>query len=481
MPNPFLDATAQAELVRNGDASPGELVEHAIGRIEELNPELNAVTIKTYDKARAEAEVAEGPFRGVPYVIKDHVLVTAGDLHAQAVKGLKEAGLRIGHDSDFITRMRVAGFVLVGKTNLPELAMAPTTEPLANGPTRNPWDTARSPGGSSGGSAAAVASGMVALAEGTDGGGSIRMPAGHCGVIGLKPTRGRISTAPDIPASDGVSGMGTEGILARTVRDVAAMLDIVSGHRPGDAYGPGAPSRPFGEEVAVPPGRLRIGILDQDATGNATVDPECVAGVRAAADLLAGLGHDVVDEFPAQLRTGTWPEQFLACIPLIVARELDRLSALIGRPITAQDVEPGTWAMTQAAGQVTASQYIAGVDAMRAFSAGLERWWEDEGFDLLLTPTLPTPPPLLGAGAHPDESFHESAAALTPETFTVPYNVSGQPGISLPLHWTPDGLPVGVQLVAGWGREDVLLRVAAQLEAAAPWIDRRPPVAAKTA
>jgi Asp-tRNA(Asn)/Glu-tRNA(Gln) amidotransferase A subunit family amidase len=480
MSDPFLDATAQAELIRSGEISSAELVDAAITRIEGLNPELNAVVIALFDKARAEVRATPtGPFAGVPYVIKDHVLVTDGDPHAQSVAALKAANVRGTYDSYYVQRMRAAGFVLVGKTNMPELALGPTTEPVAWGPARNPWDTSRSTGGSSGGSAAAVAAGMVPVAEGTDGGGSIRMPASHCGVIGLKPTRGRVSAGPDIPASDGVSGMGTEGCIGRSVRDIAAMLDIVSGHRPGDAYNAPRPQRPFVDEVGAAPGRLRIGVLDHDATGVAQVDPHCVAAARAAADLLSNLGHDVVDGFPARLRAGTWPEAFLASIPMLIARELERLGGLLGRPITQADVERGTWTLAQGASQVTAAQHAAGIDSLRLYAADVERWWEDDGWDLLLTPTMPTPPPPIGAMQQPDEGFTETAEGLAPETFTVPYNVSGQPAISLPLHWTPDGLPVGVQLVAGWGREHLLLRVASQLETVAPWRDRHPPVAAQ--
>ena len=464
--DPFLDATAQAELVRSGDATPTDLVEAAIGRIETLDPELNAVIVPRFETARAEARAAptDAPFRGVPYVIKDHALVTDGDLHAQGVAGLKEAGLRGDRDSWFVERMRAAGFVLVGKTNLPELALGPATEPRAFGPTRNPWDTSRSAGGSSGGSAAAVAAGFVPVAEGTDGGGSIRMPAGHCGVIGLKPTRGRISAGPGVTASDGAAGLGTEGLLARSVRDVAALLDIVSGRGPGDAYSAPCPRRPFADEVGADAGRMRIGVLARDPTGRASIDPACVAATRAAADLLSDAGHDVADAFPARLSGGPWPPEFLACIPTIVRREVARLGGLLGRPLTEQDVEPDTWALVLTP-PITGAEYAAGVDSLRAYAAEIESWWE-RGWDLLLTPTTPTPPPPLGG----------AGGAPAPEAFTAPYNVSGQPAITVPLQRTANGLPVGVQLVAAWGREDVLVRVAGQLEAAAPWASRRPPL-----
>ena len=392
MSDAFLDATDQARSVRRGEVSPSELVEEAVARIELLNPELNAITVTRFDKARAEARSApDAPFRGVPYVIKDHVLVTEGDLHTQGVAGLRRAGLRINHDSYFIQRMRAAGFVLIAKTNMPELALGATTESLAWGPTRDPWDPMRSTGGSSGGSAAAVASGMVSVAEGTDGAGSVRMPASHCGVIGLKPTRGRISPGPDIPASDGVSGMGTEGIIARTVRDVAALLDVVSGHRSGDAYDAPPPRGPFIDEVGADVKPLRIGVLDQDPAGAAIVDPVCASAVRSTANVLADLGHDVADGFPARLRAGVWPAEFLACVPMLVKREVDRLGELIGRPLTEADVEPATWAMIASPSQPTAAEYAAAIDSLRGFAAAVESWWLDDGWDLLLTPTIRRP------------------------------------------------------------------------------------------
>jgi Asp-tRNA(Asn)/Glu-tRNA(Gln) amidotransferase A subunit family amidase len=461
----FLDATAQAALVRSGEVSPAELVEQAISRIEKLNPELNAVVIPLFEKARAEAQAApDGPFQGVPYLLKDLALTSKGDPTCNSIAGVKASGYRADHDSFYVERMRDAGFVLIGKTNLDEMGMGTSTEPVAWGPTRNPWDTSRSSGGSSGGSAAAVAAGMVAVAHATDAVGSIRMPASHCGVVGLKGSRGRVSAGPEV-FCDNLSGMAEQMCVALTVRDVSAVLDIVSGHRPGDAYCAPPPVRPFAREVGADPGRLRIGVLTADPTGRATVDPDCEAGARTVADVLADLGHDVADGFPPALAEGGFPEPFGLAMSVVARRGLELWGERIGRPLTEDDVEPGTWAAAQHGSTVTGTQYAEGVDSLRVRGREIERWWEDDGWELLLTPTMPMKPPLLG---HP--------ADVDPSTFTSPFNVSGQPAVSLPLHADADGLPIGVQLVAAYGREDLLLRVASQLELAMPWADRRPPL-----
>jgi Asp-tRNA(Asn)/Glu-tRNA(Gln) amidotransferase A subunit family amidase len=459
-----MDATAQAALVRGGELSSEELVEQAISHIERLNPELNAVVIPLFDKARAEARSApDGPFRGVPFLLKDLALVSKGDPTCQGIAGVSAAGYRADHDSYFVQRMRAAGFVLVGKTNLDELGMSTSTAPALWGPARNPWDTARSPSGSSGGSAVAVAAGLVAVADATDAGGSIRTPASHCGVVGLKPSRGRVSVGPDV-FCDGLAGVAGEMCLARSLRDAAAVLDIVSGRRPGDAYGAPAPARPFLAEVGADAGRLRIGVLSDDPTGHSPVDPECVAAARAVADTLADLGHDVADNYPAALADSP-REEFGMTMAVVARRALDVWGDRLGRPLTEADVEPATWAAAAYGISLTGAQYAAGVDRLRASARAIERWWEEDGWDLLLTPTMPMRPPRI-----------DTPVGGNPMTFTVPFNVSGQPAVSLPLHTDPDGLPIGVQLVAAYGREDVLLRVASQLEAAMPWEHRRPAV-----
>jgi Asp-tRNA(Asn)/Glu-tRNA(Gln) amidotransferase A subunit family amidase len=460
-----LDATAQAALVRDGEISPHELVEQAIAGIETLNPGLNAVVMPLFEKARAEARTAPaGPFRGVPYLLKDLALVSRGDPTCQSIAGVKASGYRADHDSFFVERMREAGFILVGKTNLDELGMGMSTDPAAWGPTRNPWDTSRSPGGSSGGSAAAVAAGMVAVADATDASGSIRVPASHCGLVGLKGSRGRVSVGPDA-FSDTLLGIASEMCVARSVRDVAAVLDVVSGHRPGDPYSAPPPRRPFAAEIGADAGRLRIGVLTADPTGRSTVDRDRTAAARSAADTLAELGHDVKDGFPHALVEGGFPASFMSTMAVVTARALELWGARLGRSLTDEDVEPATWAAAEHGSTVSGMAYADGVDALRLHAREIESWWEEGGGDLLLTPTTPAKPAQLG---QPDEG--------DPMAFTAPFNVSGQPAVSLPLGEGSDGLPIGVQLVAGFGREDVLLRVASQLEIATPWADRRPPL-----
>jgi Asp-tRNA(Asn)/Glu-tRNA(Gln) amidotransferase A subunit family amidase len=465
VPDPLLlDATGQAALVRSGEITPAELVDEAISCIERLNPELNAVVIPLFDKARTEANTTpDGPFRGVPYLLKDLALVSKGDPTCHSIAGVKASGYRADHDSFYVERMRRAGFVLLGKTNLDELGMGASTGPVAWGQTRNPWDTSRSPGGSSGGSAAAVAAGIVAVADATDAAGSIRAPASHCGVAGFKASRGRVSVGPDVFA-DNLLGIAAELCVARTVRDVAGVLDVVSGHRPGDPYCAPPPRRPFVAEVSTDPGRLRIGVLTTDPTGRTTIDSACAAGTRAVADALADLGHDVEDSHPAALSDGGFPEPFMSAMAVVTTRSLDLWSQRLGRPLTEDDVEPRTWAASQFGSTVTGTQYADGVDSLRAHGRDIEQWWED-GWDLLLTPTMPTAPPLLGHSGDVD-----------PFTFTAAFNASGQPAVSLPLQSDDGGLPIGIQVVAAYGREDVLLRVASQLESAMPWADRRPPL-----
>ena len=479
MPQPFLDATALAQMVRSGDASPTELVDDAIDRIDKLNPELNAVIRPRFDQARREAAAAlpDGPFRGVPIVLKDLMCNLAGEEIHEGMRVLKEARYVAPEDQELARRLRAAGFVVVGRTNTPELGIVPTTEPLAYGPTRNPWDTARSTGGSSGGSAAAVASGMVPLGHAGDGGGSIRIPASECGLVGLKPSRARVPSGPEW--GDLFGGLVCELAVTRTVRDTAAVLDALSGPAPGDPYAAPTPLRPFIDEVGADPGRLRIGL--QVAAFGATVDthPDCVRAAEAAGSLLEALGHAVEPAHVDALDAPEFVEAFLLVWSAGIGYDVDHYwSGKLGRPIQQDEVEPLTWALVEAARGANASDFLDARHKLQTVSRRVAQWYEG-GFDLLLTPTLAEPPPLLGEfDSPPDNPIHGllRAAALVP--FTPPFNVSGQPAISLPLHWNDDGLPIGVQLVAPYGREDVLLRVAAQLEQAAPWAHRRPVVSA---
>jgi amidase len=474
-----MDATAQAELVRNGEASPVELVEGAITRIEALNPELNAVIHELFDEARAEAagELADGPFRGVPFVLKDLGATLAGQPYHMGCKALKEAGVRAPIDTTLAQRFRAAGFVVVGKTNTPELGILPTTEPDAYGPSRNPWDTGLSTGGSSGGSGAAVASGMVPVAHANDGGGSIRIPASVNGLFGLKPTRQRTSEGPMM--GDLMSGMTVELVVSRSVRDSAAILDAVHGPAPGDPYVAPPPARPYVDELTDEPRELRIGLVEHPPVPGLESDPECVAAVRGAAELLESLGHRVEEASPvdpAGAEGLDLEDTFLTRWAAGQAVALEELGASIGREIGPADVEPLTWALAEIGRERTSGRYLRDVAIHQAVSRKIAAWHES-GFDLLLTPTMAEPPVPLGTfDDSGDDPMRAYRRALPQGGFTALFNATGQPAVSLPLHWTADGLPVGVQLVAAFGREDVLIGVSAQVERARPWADRRPGV-----
>jgi amidase len=469
-----LDATAQAELVRRGDATPRELVDAAIARIERVNPTLNAVITTRFDQARLEAAAApNGPFRGVPFLLKDLICHSAGDPYHAGMRLLKSLRWIERDDTALAARFRAAGFVCLGKTNVPELGPLPTTEPLAYGPTRNPWNTGHTPGGSSGGSAAAVASGMVPVAHANDGGGSIRIPASMCGLVGLKPSRGRTSLGPDLGES--WAGMAIEHVVARSVRDTAAILDVVSGYEPGDPYVAPPPARPYAAEVGAAPGKLRIGLRTQ-APGGHTLHPDCLAAVTETARLLASLGHTVDDASPAALDDPDAGAAALTVITTGTARDLAYWEQRTGRTIRPEDVEPMIWTVAEIGRRHSGVAYLRAVEYLHAHTRRVARWWAD-GFDLLLTPTLPEPPPPLGQfAATPDDPLQGFTRAGVFVSFTLPFNVTGQPAVSVPMHWTADGLPVGVQLVGAYGREDVLVRVAAQLEEERPWAGRKPGV-----
>ncbi len=465
-----LDATDQARLVASGEVTAGELVEAAIQRIETLNPELNAVIHPLFDKARqnvADDALPDGPFRGVPFLVKDAVCHTAGDPYHLGMRFLKERGHIAKDDTELARRFRAAGFVFVGKTNTPELAMSCTTEPLAYGATHNPWDLDRSPGGSSGGSAAAVAAGLVPVAHANDMGGSIRIPASHCGLVGLKPTRGRSTLAPHF--SEFWGPLTHEHVVTRSVRDCAAVLDAIAGPAPGDPYTAPPPIRPFAEEVGATLEPLRIGVLRESSIGE--VDPRCAAAVDETAQLLESLGHRVeAAQVPAlsRLEMGPW-------IQAGIARDLDRWSQRLGEKIGQGDVEPINWLMAEIGRRMSAADYVEQAENAFTWAREVTRPFGD-AFTLLLTPTSAIPPPKLGWCA-PGIEVSELLQRLSRSTlFTMPWNVTGQPAISLPLQFDDEGLPIGVQFIAPSGREDLLFRLAAQLEEAQPWRNYAPPL-----
>lgn len=468
----WMDATEQAALVRRGDVSAAELIEAAIERIESIDPLLNAVIIRWFDIARSAAsQLPDGPFRGVPFLLKDLWAHFAGQPLTNGCQGLKAALQISPTDTTLVARFRRAGLNIAGRTNSPEFGSLPTTEPIAWGATRNPWNLDHSPGGSSGGSAAAVAAGMVPFAHASDGGGSIRIPASCCGLVGLKTSQGRISLGPFRDESN----LGVELCVSRTVRDTAALLDAVRGPGVGDTVIAPAPQRPYIEELGLDPGRLRIGLLDTNPLGG-ELHSECRDAVVASAALLESLGHHVEHGFPEALANREFGRRFSALWSTNMGVSLKRIEDQLGRAVNHDEVEPVNRAQVEFARNVSAIDYALALAATVEFRRSIQQWWAD-GWDLLLTPTIAEPPALIGTFANNADAPMAPmirAAAYVP--FTPPFNSSGQPAINLPLHWNSAGLPTGVQLVAAYGREDVLLRVAAQVETATPWAHRHPPI-----
>jgi amidase len=467
-------ATELARLVKAGDVTAGELTEASLERIEALDPELNAFVHLDPDGALAAAGAIEAsderPFAGVPIAIKD----------TAAVAGMP---YRLGSDmfGDFVPpqdafvvrRLRDAGFVLVGKTSLPEFGILPVTEPRRFGPTRNPWDLERTPGGSSGGAAAAVAAGMVPLAHGSDGGGSIRIPAACCGLVGLKPSRGRISRGPE----QGDDLLVQDGVLTRTVADTAALLDVMAGYERGDASWAPPPPERFAATAAREPGRLRIGVTTVPAI-EAAIDPLCERAARDAAELLASLGHDVEEVDPP------WKgQELMRAFTLVfgtpVALGIWFGSQATGREPSAELVEPLSWTIWEGVRERDPLDYLLARTRLTAASRPIVSLWDD--YDAVLTPSLAQPPVRIGeidsCSDDPWEDFHRSGQ-FTP--YTALYNVTGQPAVSLPLFHGEDGLPLGVMLGGRPAGEGSLLSLAAQLEAALPWAERRPPQSAST-
>jgi amidase len=469
MSTPLPDATELAALVRSGQASPVELVDEAIARVKRLDPTLNAVIHERFEAARTEAAgpLPDGPFRGVPFLVKDLGCEMAGEPHTLGNRALRDADVRADRDSFLYESIRGAGLVTLGRTNTPELGGTITTEPEAFGPTRNPWNPDHSTGGSSGGSAAAVAAGMVPVAHASDGGGSIRVPASECGLVGLKPSRGRISQGPKV--GEGWAGATTDGVVSRSVRDTAAMLDVISGRRVGDPYTAAPPTRPFADEVGVDPGRLRVGLAASHP--GVQTDPECAAAVEQTGTLLEGLGHDVEIAQPEAFYDEEFQHHFVTIVAVATAVDFVNMGQAIGRPITEQDVEASNWVMASIGGSVSAADYIASVNWVHAWSRRMHAWWDD--FDVLVSPVIAVPPPPIGWLSDPEHGTERLTSILQ---FTPQFNVSGQPAVSLPMHWSADGLPIGVQFVGPIDDEALLIRLAAQLESAAPWGDRLPPI-----
>lgn len=458
------DALALAADIASGATTAAEVLEDAIARIEALDPQLNAMVATRFDAARAEVEAGlpDGPLRGVPIVIKALGTDVAGLPAADGSRLFADVVADV--DSTVVQRYKAAGMVVLGTTNVPEMGKTTTTESLLHGPCRNPWDTAHSTGGSSGGSAAAVSSGMVPVAHGTDGGGSIRIPAAMCGLVGLKPSRGRVPTWPHPDALS--SPLSYHHALTTTVRDSAALLDAVAGHRPGDAYGAPTPPRPFLDEVGADPGRLRVGML-RVAPGPFPTDPACTATVDRTAALLGELGHEV-----REVELGLDVMEVMSAVGAIMGAQLratvDARLAALGRELDDDDIEPWTKVILDNAMTHSAPDVARALQTAHRTGWRVAEQFGPDGVDLLMLPTLPTTTPELGYldVTDPETMWTRSSAF---SVCTSMFNLSGQPAISLPLGADDRGLPVGVQLVADYAREDLLLRLSGQLEVAAPW------------
>ena len=464
----LLDAVAQAELVRRREVAPIELVDAAIARIERLNPGLNAVVTKLYDEARrtARSNLPAGPFGGVPFLLKDSLASYAGARMTSGSLLLRDHITR--RDSELVTRLRRAGLIVLGKANCAEFGLLPTTEPQLFGPTRNPWDMRRTPGGSSGGSAVAVAAGLVPMAHGSDGGGSIRIPASCCGVFGLKPSRARNPVGAD--QGDVRNRLVVEHVLTRSVRDSAALLDATSGPDAGDARRVTPQERPFLQEVSTDPGRLRIAFSEKSPV---PVHRDCLRALHDAAALCRALGHEVTEtdlpidfQLAAQAFTTLWTA---GC-----AATLDGIARRNGKAVGVGDVEPLTWALYEMGRRASASDYQFAIMELQIMSRNIAQLFT--GFDILLSPVLTESPPLLGSfdapAGDPLEALRR-AWAFAPTTGIC--NFTGQPAMSVPLYWTAEGLPVGTHFAGRLGDEATLFRLAGQLERCRPWAARWPP------
>jgi amidase len=467
------DGLALGELVRRGEVSALELLETAIARAEAVNPGINAIVFRFYEQARDAAKrfkPKDEPFAGVPLLLKDILGDCVGvptRFGAAFVPPVPAAA-----DSFLVGRLKRAGFIPFAKTNAPEFGLPPFTEPKLYGPARNPWDLGRTPGGSSGGSAAAVAAGVVPVAHANDGGGSIRIPAACCGLVGLKPTRGRNSLGPLL--GDVMNGLVVEHVVSRSVRDSAAALDATQGYIAGDPYAAPAPSRPFLVEATSAPRRLRIGFSTRTPFGGA-LDPEIVAATERTAELCAALGHDV-EEANIDADAGQLGPAFFAVYAAGLANTIDTIGRLTNRTPQQSDVEAMTWNFYQLGRTISGSNYLTAIGVLQQAGRAFGGFFESR--DLWLTPTLgamPLPVGLVDPG-DPKTSFADPRIAAFAH-YNPLYNLSGQPAISLPLHSSKTGLPIGMTFGARYGDEATLLQLAARLEEASGWSSRRPGLA----
>lgn len=484
------DALGLAELVRTGAASPRELASAAIAQVEARNPRINAVVHPMFDAAlrQADGPLPDGPFRGVPFMLKDLLAWYAGEPITSGSRYFMD--FIAPHDTEIVRRYRASGVIVIGKTNTPEFGLVPFTEPDFLGICRNPWNPERTAGGSSGGSAAAVASGMVPMAGGGDGGGSIRIPASCCGVFGMKPTRARTPSGPD--QGELWRGSVVEHVITRSVRDSAAMLDAIAGPDLGAPYVAPPQVGPYLAECALPPGRLRIAFSSKPMQGT-SVHPDCVRAVTDAAHLLESLGHEVVED-TLPLDREAFNRCFLTVVCCETAAELIDAARFTGRAVRRQDVEVNTWAIALIGRSIAAPEYSDAVRQLQRMSRRVATFFER--YPVFLTPVLAGPPfPHGELQPPPSERILlkavgalrapgllrllgalERAAGTVYEwmSYTPLANATGQPAMSVPLSWNAEGLPIGVQFMGRFGDEATLFRLAAQLEQAAPWFNRRP-------
>jgi amidase len=464
------DGVGLAELVKKGEVTPAELVDAAAARIERHNGAINAVVYQALDEARARAaDLPDGPFRGVPFLVKNLLIAVAGWPRTSGSRFFRD--VVDAEDSGLARRYRESGVSLLGKTNLSEFGIAGTTEGQLYGPCRNPWSLDHSVGGSSGGAAAAVAAGIVPMAHGGDGRGSIRIPASCCGLVGLKPTRDRSPHLPD--GYDFAQGYVVEHVITRTVRDSAVMLDVTGRPEPGSPYAIPPKERPYAEEVLRAPGRLKIAWSSETANGR-PVHPEVQAALEATVTLLEQLGHDLTPRGPGVDQRALWGAQG-AFSGANFAAGLRRMIAAAGREPEGDEFEPLTWASWKGGQRAGGMDAMANMQDLRVLARQALQLYET--FDVFLTPTLSAPPPPIGY-LSPVLNTPRDIGRRNGEFFSFPglANMTGQPSISLPLAWSSQGLPMGMMFTARYADEATLLRLAAQLETEAPWKQRRPPI-----
>ena len=474
MQNAVVDGVELARLVQQGKASPTELLEEAIARADAINPKLNAIIHRLDEQARSVAASMskqktseQATLQGVPFLTKDLTVMTKGDPYHAGNVALRDSDFRAGHTTHLATMFQQLGLVNFGRTNTPEFGGTVTTEPISHGACRNPWNIDHSTGGSSGGSAAAVAAGIVPIAHANDGGGSIRIPASECGLVGLKPSKGRVSFGPKL--GEAWAGAAIDGVVTRTIRDTARVLDGISQPWIGDPYWAPLPATSFEQAISDIPRQLRVGLVTESSWG--TVHPECIMAVEQTALALQDLGHLVEVAKPDALFDDDLFEHFKVVLASSEAFSVEKLQDAVGRRFETGDMEADTQALVELGRKYSATDYLASVEWFHSYTRQMASWWQE--FDLLLTPVIAEPPPKIGELRDPRTGTKRLRELLL---FTAQFNITGQPAISLPMHTSKEGLPIGVQLVAAMHGESLLLQVGQQLEDASSWYNRKPAV-----